>query len=209
MARYSDAKCKLCRREGIKLYLKGERCLTDNCAMERRPFPPGEQGRRGRKLTPYGQMLREKQKAKKIYGVLETQFEKYYRMASRMKGKTGENLLGILERRLDNVVYRMGFANSRSEARQMVRHGHFLVNGTRVNIPSFLVSSDDSITLSDRGKENIEIQESLEKANIKSRVPSWLEMDYEKVEGKVLSFPSREDIDIPVDENRIVELYSK
>lgn len=209
MARYTEAKCKLCRREGVKLFLKGDRCLTDNCAIERRPFPPGEHGRKGRKLTPYGQMLREKQKAKKIYGVLESQFEKYYRAASRMKGKTGENLLSLLERRLDNVVYRMGLASSRSEARQMVRHGHFLVNGRKVNIPSYLVGPDDIITLSDRGKENIRIQEVLEKANIRPRVPSWLEVDYEKIEGKVVSLPSREDIDIPVDENRIVELYSK
>lgn len=209
MARYTEPKCKLCRREGVKLYLKGERCLTDNCAIERRPFPPGEQGRKSRKLTPYGQMLREKQKAKRIYGVLETQFEKYYLIASRMKGKTGENLLSLLERRLDNVIYRLGLASSRSEARQLVRHGHFLVNGKKVNIPSYLVDPGDVITLSKRGKENVRIQEMLEKANIKPRVPSWLEMDYEKVEGKVISYPSREDIDIPVDENRIVELYSK
>lgn len=209
MARYTGPACKLCRREGFKLFLKGERCLTNNCAIEKRPYPPGEQGKKLKKLTPYGLMLREKQKAKRIYGIMEVQFEKYYEKASRMKGKTGENLLNLLERRLDNVVYRLGLASSRREARQFVRHGHFMVNGRKVNIPSFIVDPGEVIELTAKGKDNMRVKDVLEKATIRPRVPSWLEVDYETVTGKVLSFPTREDIEIPVDENKIVELYSK
>jgi len=209
VARYTGPACKLCRREGVKLFLKGERCLKSECAMEKRAYAPGEHGKRQRKMTPYGQMLREKQKAKRIYGVLESQFEKYYDIASRMKGKTGENLLALLERRLDNVVYRLGFATSRREARQFVRHGHIAVNGRRVNIPSFLVDPGEVISLTASGQENARIKEVIERATIRPRVPSWLKVDYEKGEGVVLAHPSRDDIDIPVDENKIVELYSK
>lgn len=209
MARYTGPSCKLCRREGIKLFLKGERCLTDNCAIERRPYPPGQHGRRQRKLTPYALMLREKQKARRIYGVLEGQFGRYYDMATRMSGKTGENLLILLERRLDNVVYRMGFASSRKEARQFVRHGHFKVNGRKVNIPSYLVKPGDVVELSDRGKENERIKEVIEQANYRARVPGWIEVDFDKGMAKILAYPSREQIDIHVDENKIVELYSK
>lgn len=209
MARYTGPACRLCRREGVKLFLKGERCFTDNCAMERRPFPPGQHGRRSVKLTPYALMLREKQKAKRIYGVLEAQFQRYFDIATKTPGKTGENLLILLERRLDNVVYRAGLARSRREARQFVRHGHFTVNGRKVNIPSYLVDPGDFIELSHRGRENETIKELLESGGIRAKVPSWLEVNFEEGRVNVLALPSREDIDIPVDENKIVELYSK
>lgn len=209
MARYTGPSCKLCRREGVKLFLKGERCLTDNCAIERRPYPPGQHGKRQRKLTPYGLMLREKQKARRIYGVIEGQFSRYYEMATRMPGKTGENLLILLERRLDNVVYRMGFASSRKEARQFVRHGHFRVNGRKVNIPSYLVKPGDVVELTERGKENERIKEVIEQANYRARVPGWIEVDYDKATARILAYPARDQIDVPVDENKIVELYSK
>lgn len=209
MARYTGPVCRLCRREGVKLFLKGERCFSDNCALERRPYPPGQHGKRSVKLTPYALMLREKQKTKRIYGVLEAQFERYFDIASKTPGKTGENLLILLERRLDNVVFRAGFARSRREARQFVRHGHFYVNGKKVNIPSYLVDPGDVIELSPLGKENETIREILETGGIRAKVPSWLEVNYEEAKIKVLYLPSREEIDIPVDENKIVELYSK
>lgn len=209
MARYTGPVCRLCRREGIKLFLKGERCYSDNCAIERRPYPPGQHGRRPIKLTPYALMLREKQKAKRIYGVLEAQFERYFDIAARTPGKTGENLLILLERRLDNVIYRAGFARSRSEARQMVRHGHFYVNGRKVNIPSYLVDPNDLIEISPRGKENNTLKEILETGGIRAKSPSWLEVNFEEGKIRVLNLPTREEIDIPVDENKIVELYSK
>lgn len=209
MARYTGPVCKLCRREGVKLFLKGERCFSDNCAMERRPYPPGQHGRRQTKLTTYAVMLREKQKARRIYGVLEAQFERYFDIATKMPGKTGENLLIMLERRLDNVVYRAGFAYSRRQARQFVRHGHFYVNGKKVNIPSYQVSPGDVIELSPRGKENETIKELLEREGFRAKVPSWMEVDYSEGRIKILNLPSREEIDIPVDENKIVELYSK
>lgn len=209
MARYTGPACRLCRREGVKLFLKGERCYTDNCAVERRPYPPGQHGKRSYKLTPYGLMLREKQKAKRIYGVLEAQFQRYFDIATRTPGKTGENLLILLERRLDNVVYRAGFGRSRAEARQFVRHGHFHVNGRKVNIPSYLVNAGDVIELSPAGKENQTIKEIIESSGIRTKVPSWLDVSLEEGKIKVVSFPSREEIDVPVDENKIVELYSK
>jgi small subunit ribosomal protein S4 len=209
MARHTGSVCKLCRREGVKLFLKGERCFTDNCAIERRPYPPGQHGKRSVKLTPYAQMLREKQKAKRIYGVLEAQFVRYFDTATRMPGKTGENLLILLERRLDNVIYRAGFASSRREARQFVRHNHFYLNGRKVNIPSYLVDPGDVIELSPSGKENIRLKEILETAGTRAKVPSWLDVNYQEGKIRVLALPSREEINIPVDENKIVELYSK
>ncbi|MBE0448290.1 MAG: 30S ribosomal protein S4 [Actinobacteria bacterium] len=205
MARYTGPVCKLCRREAQKLFLKGDKCLTDKCPVERRPYPPGEHGRSRRKESEYYMQLREKQKAKRIYGVLEKQFRNYYELATKAKGITGERLLQILESRLDNVVYRIGFAQSRAEARQEVRHGHIAVNGKRVDIPSFRVKSGDIITtLGDIGR----IKEAAESAN-KAAVPPWLEVDYSSLTAKVLDIPSREDIDIPVQEKMIVELYSK
>jgi len=205
MARYTGPVCKLCRREAQKLFLKGDKCLTDKCPVERRPYPPGEHGRRRRKESEYYMQLREKQKAKRIYGVLERQFRNYYELATKTKGITGETLLQILESRLDNVIYRIGFAPSRAEARQEVRHGHIAVNGRRVDIPSFRVKPGDVIsTLEDIAR----IKEAAESAN-KAAVPPWLEVDYSNLAAKVTGVPSREDIDIPVQEKMIVELYSK
>lgn len=209
MVQATGSVCKQCRRQGVKLFLKGERCLSDNCAMERRPYPPGEHGKRRRRPSPYALMLQEKQKTRLIYGVNEKQFHKYYLDATGMAGRTGENLLIQLERRLDNVVYRLGFAFSRNHARQIVRHGHIAVDSRKINIPSYLVSPGQTIELTERGKESAGIKEAVERAAVKPRVPSWLEADYEKLTGKVNSMPIRDDIDIPVDENKIVELYSK
>jgi len=186
MARYTDAVCKQCRRENEKLFLKGERCLTDKCAVERRPYPPGEHGRKRPKESEYLTQLREKQKAKRIYGILEKQFKNYYQLAARKKGITGEILLQLLETRLDNVVYRLGFASSRNEARQLVRHGHFAVNDKRVNIPSFRVKPDEVISLTEKGKNTARIKENTESVS-KVQLPGWLEVDYEKMAGKVLS----------------------
>ena len=205
MARYTGPVCKLCRREAQKLFLKGDKCLTDKCPVERRPYPPGEHGRGRRKESEYYMQLREKQKAKRIYGVLEKQFRNYYELATKTKGITGETLLQILESRLDNVIYRIGFAPSRAEARQEVRHGHISVNGRRVDIPSFRVKMGDVV--STRG-DIARIKEAAESVN-KAAVPSWLEVDYANLTAKVLGIPSREDIDIPVQEKMIVELYSK
>ncbi len=209
MARTTGPACKQCRREQTKLFLKGERCLTENCGIERRPYPPGQHGRRGRKPTPYALQLREKQKCKRIYGVLEAQFESYYDRATRMSGKTGDNLLQLLERRLDNVVYRLGYAASRREARQFVRHGHVAVNGKRVDIPSFLVGVGDVVSRTTRGERNERIGELAERTTAQTRVPTWLAADAEKVVGTVVDLPPRDIIDVPVDEGRIVELYSK
>ncbi|HZD60222.1 MAG TPA: 30S ribosomal protein S4 [Anaerolineae bacterium] len=205
MARYTGPVCKLCRREAQKLFLKGDKCLTDKCPVERRPYPPGEHGRGRRKESEYYMQLREKQKAKRIYGVLEKQFRNYYELATKTKGITGETLLQILESRLDNVIYRIGFAPSRAEARQEVRHGHISVNGRRVDIPSFRVKMGDVV--STRG-DIARIKEAAESAN-KAAVPSWLDVDHTNLTAKVLGIPSREDIDIPVQEKMIVELYSK
>ncbi|MFQ5882605.1 MAG: 30S ribosomal protein S4 [Candidatus Methylomirabilales bacterium] len=208
MARYSGSVCKLCRREGLKLFLKGDRCFSPKCAIEKRNYPPGEHGQRRMKLTDYGFQLREKQKMKRIYGILERQFRNYFHLAERRKGITGENLLRLLERRLDNVVYRLGFASSRAEARQMVRHGHFLVNGRRVDIPSCLVRPGDQIQVSEKVRELLPIKAALEGAK-KRGLPSWLELDPQTMRGIVQTLPSREDIVIPVQEQLVVTLYSK
>ena len=208
MARYTGAVCRLCRREGQKLFLKGDRCYTDKCAVERRAYAPGMHGNaRNKKLSEYGVQLREKQKARRYYGVLESQFAEYFEMASKRKGMTGENLLAILESRLDNVVYRLGFAMSRAEARQLVRHGHFTVNGKKVNIPSYLVSGGETIELKDSSRSLDKFKGALE-ANASRVVPKWLEMDKNNV-AKVVAVPAREDIDLPIEEHLIVELYSK
>ena len=210
MARYTGAVCRLCRREGQKLHLKGDRCYTSKCALERRPQQvPGQHGKaRTRKLSEYGLQLREKQKTRRYYGVLESQFRHYFEMASEKKGITGENLLRILESRLDNVVYRLGFAMSRPEARQLVRHSHFLVNGKKVNIPSYLLKAGDVITLKEKSRSMDKFKEVLE-ANSSRVPPKWLDFDRNTFEAKVLNLPDREDIDIPVEEHLIVELYSK
>ena len=206
MARYADAKCRLCRREGMKLFLKGARCFTDKCAIERRNYPPGMHGLNRGKLTPFGVQLREKQKAKRIYGVLEGQFRRYFHEAEREKGVTGENLLRLLELRLDNVVYRLGFAASRRESRQMVAHGHFSVNGRKVSVPSFLVKVGDTVAL--RGSRyEARVDDNMNAG--RGAVPQWLEVDAAGRRGVVRSLPLREDIQIPVTEQLIVELYSK
>jgi small subunit ribosomal protein S4 len=208
MARYTDASCKLCRREGQKLFLKGERCYSNKCAIGRRPYAPGQHGANKKKLSEYGIQLREKQKAKRFYGILESQFRKYFEIANRKKGITGENLLQLLESRLDNVVYRMGFGTTRAEARQLVTHGHFDVNGKRLNIPSYIVRVGDVISVNERGKKSVRFKEILDVTGAKV-VPKWLEVDQENLKGKVVALPSREDIDLNVQEHLIVELYSK
>jgi small subunit ribosomal protein S4 len=209
MARYRDARCRLCRREGIRLYLKGERCYTDKCVIETRAYPPGEHGRgRRTRETSYGLQLREKQKAKRIYGILERQFRRYFYMASRKKGRTGENLLQILESRLDNVVHRLAMAPSRSQARQIVRHNHIEVNGRKVNIPSYLVRSGDVISVRAKSSLRKTVQEAMENRRRIEDQP-WLEIQEKELTGRVLQLPSREEIKIPVNEQMIVELYSK
>lgn len=208
MARYTDASCKLCRREGQKLFLKGERCYSNKCAVGRRPYAPGQYGATKKKLSEYGIQLREKQKAKRFYGLLESQFRKYFEIANRKKGITGENLLQLLESRLDNVVYRMGFGTTRAEARQLVTHGHFEVNGKRLNIPSYIVKVGDTVSVSERGKKSVRFKEILDVTGAKV-VPKWLEVDQDNLKGKVVALPSREDIDLNVQEHLIVELYSK
>jgi small subunit ribosomal protein S4 len=207
MARYTDAKCRLCRREGMKLFLKGARCFTDKCAIERRNYPPEQHGLNRGKLTPFGVQLREKQKAKRIYGVVEGQFRKYFHEAEREKGVTGENLLKFLECRLDNVVHRLGFASSRREGRQMVAHGHFQVNGRKVSVPSFLVSVGDVVQLRASSKMQARVDDNLNAC--RGQVPQWLTLDPNEKKGTVRSMPLREDIQIPVSEQLIVELYSK
>jgi small subunit ribosomal protein S4 len=206
MARDTGPKCKQCRREGIKLFLKGERCLTEKCAIERRSYPPGEHGRGRIKQSEYLLQLREKQKARRYYGLLETQFRNYYEKATRQGGVTGDNLLRALETRLDNVVYRLGFAASRAQARQLVRHGHFSVNGRRVNIPSFQVKPDFVITLKAGSTAEQVIRDA---TDLTAAVAPWLQADHEGLTGKVLKWPEREEIDTPVQEQLIVELYSK
>ena len=207
MARYRDAKCRLCRREGMKLFLKGARCFTDKCAIERRNYPPGQHGLNRGKLTPFGVQLREKQKAKRIYGVLETQFRKYFEWAEREKGPTGENLLRLLELRLDNVVHRLGFAASRREARQMVAHGHFQVNARKVTVPSYLVKVGDVVQLRSASKQHARVDDNLNAGS--GQVPQWLEVEPAERRGVVRNVPLREDIQVPVTEQLIVELYSK
>lgn len=208
MARYTGADCRLCRREGIKLFLKGDRCYSDKCGVERRPFPPGQAGKKRPRDSEYRVQLREKQKAKRSYGVLEKQFRTYYELASRQQGKSGENLLRLLETRLDNVVYRLGFAASRDEARQTVRHNHIEVNGKRVNIPSFRVRPGDTISLADKARDLTVVKAAII-SSARVEVPAWLQVDVEKLQGKVLALPTRDQIDLPVREQLIVELYSK
>ncbi len=207
MARYRDAKCRLCRREGMKLFLKGARCFTDKCAIERRNYPPGQHGLNRGKLTQFGIQLREKQKAKRIYGLLERQFRKYFSRAEREKGVTGDNLLRLLERRLDTVVHRLGFAASRREGRQMVAHGHFAVNGRKVDVPSYIVKVGDVIELRATSGLAARVDDNLNAG--RGGVPQWLEVDATGRRGTVRSLPLREDVQIPVSEQLIVELYSK
>jgi len=209
MAVYHDAKCRLCRRAGMKLFLKGTRCSSDKCAMERRAYAPGEHGKSRRvKETNYGTQLREKQKARRMYGVLERQFRNYFEKASRAKGVTGEVLLQMLERRLDNVVYRLGFAANRAQARQLVRHRHFHVNGRKVDVPSFLLRVGDTIQVRDKSRKLIVIQGSLDSRKGQSS-PEWLEVSAETMSGRVLNIPARDSITSPINEQLIVELYSK
>jgi len=210
LARYIGPVCRLCRREGMKLFLKGERCHSEKCAIERRNFPPGQHGHdRRRRIIGYGLQLREKQKARRIYGVLERQFRRYYEKAARMKGITGENLLALLERRLDNTVYRLGFGTSRAQARQLVRHGHILVNGRKVNIPSYQVKENDVIEVKEKSRKNPTILAALE-ATAHQPTPSWLEVDREALKGRVIGSPKREElVQIQLNEQLIVELYSK
>ena len=207
MAKYTGAKCRLCRREGAKLFLKGDRCYKGTCPFERRPVAPGPHANSRRKVSEYGLQLREKQKTKRIYGVLEGQFHEYYVKADRMKGITGENMLSLLERRLDNVVFRMGIAASRTQARQLVTHGHFTVNGRNVNIPSYTVKANDVIAVKESRKDNKYFAEI--KQMKKGTMPKWVDFNPETLEGKVIALPVREDIDSQIAEHMIVELYSK
>lgn len=208
MARYTGPSCRLCRRENTELFLKGERCYTDKCAIKRRNYPPGQHGQGRPKVSNYGIQLREKQKVRRIYGVLEKQFRGYFEEADRMKGVTGENLLSLLERRLDNVVYRLGFASSRTEARILVRHNHFTVNGRKANIPSIQLKAGDVVELKEKSRKIACINESLD-AVVRRGVPQWLELDKDGFKGAVKLLPVREDITMPIQEQLIVELYSK
>jgi small subunit ribosomal protein S4 len=208
VARYCDAVCRLCRREGTKLFLKGQRCLTDKCAIERRNFAPGQHGKSRRpKVVGYGLQLREKQKVRRLYRILEDQFRSYYEKAARMKGITGENLLFMLEQRLDNVVYRLGLATSRAEARQLVRHGHIQVAGRTVNIPSYQVEPGQQVSVQQASRQMQTMQRALDMMG--GKVPAWLEFNRESLQGRVISTPKREDINFPIQEQMIVELYSK
>jgi len=208
LARYREAVCRLCRREGVELYLKGDRCFTDKCAIKRRGYPPGQHGQRRPKHSDYGVQLREKQKAKRIYGILEKQFRNYFEKAERMKGKTGDNLLILLERRLDSVVYKLGFAQPRRESRQIVRHGHFAVNGRKVNIPSYLVRAGDVIELREKSRKIPNVNEALD-AVVRKGIPPWLDLVRDEFKGVVKALPVRTDIQEPIQEQLIVELYSK
>jgi small subunit ribosomal protein S4 len=208
MARNTGSACRICRRENLKMFLKGDRCHTDKCAIERRPYPPGQHGQGRTKFSEYGLQLREKQKVKRLYGLLETQFRGYYHWASSTKGKTGENLLRYLEQRLDNVAFRAGFADTRNEARQLVRHGHFAVNGRKVNIPSYQTRTGDVITVRERSKKVVRISEALEAVDRRG-LPQWIELDKKGFTAKLKSPPAREDITMPIAEQLIVELYSK
>jgi len=208
LARYLGASCRLCRREGMQLYLKGDRCYTDKCGIERRHYPPGQHGQRRSKQSDYGTQLREKQKVKRIYGVLEKQFRGYFEKAERQKGVTGTNLLVLLERRLDNIVYRLGFANSRAQARQLVRHNLIMVNSAKVNLPSFLVKTGDVIQATEKGRKLPLVLDAME-AVARRGTPSWLEFNKEEAQGRVIMFPEREAVTMPIQEHLIVELYSK
>ncbi len=208
MARYTGAVCKLCRREGKKLFLKGDRCYTGKCALERRSYAPGQHGQSRKKPTEYGLQLRAKQQAKRYYGIAEKQFYKYFLMAERKQGVTGENLLRICESRLDNVVYLLGWANSRAEARQLVNHGHFKVNGKSVNIPSYLIKAGDEVAIKDKSKESEKIKATVAACAARP-VPQWLDRNDEGLTAKILALPTREQVACPVEEHLIVELYSK
>ncbi len=208
MARYRQSVCRLCRREAMKLFLKGDRCFTNKCAIERRNFPPGQHGKRRSKILGYGIQLREKQKVKRFYGVLEGQFRLTFAQAERMRGVTGENLLVLLERRLDNVVHRLGFSASRAQARQLVRHGHIRVNGRKVNVPSFVVGAGAVVSVKEKSRANPLIAGAVETAKGRG-VPAWLELNAAEFQGKVLALPKREDVPLAVNEKLIVELYSK
>jgi small subunit ribosomal protein S4 len=208
MARYIGPVCKLCRREGMKLFLKGDRCYSDKCSFDRRPYPPGQHGQARVKFSEYGLRLREKQKVRRIYGVLERQFRKYFHSADRTKGVTGENLLSILERRLDNVVYRLGFAATRNEGRQLVLHQHVLVNGKRVNVPSFMVKVGDKIAIREKSRTIPRIKDSVTGAERRGQI-SWMELDKENFTGTVKTLPVREEITLPITEQLIVEFYSR
>ncbi len=208
MARYTGPQCKLCRREGLKLFLKGERCFSDKCSFDRRPYAPGQHGQRRTKTSEYARHLREKQKVRRIYGVLEKQFALYFEKADRTKGVTGQNLLRLLERRIDNVVYRMGFANTRRGSRQLVRHNHILVNGHRVNIPSFLVKKGDEISLRERSMKIQAVKDSLE-AKERHGWDSWIEMDSKNLKGVFKEIPDTQDLQLPIEDQLIVEFYSR
>jgi small subunit ribosomal protein S4 len=208
LARYNDADCKLCRREGMKLYLKGSKCESPKCPVEKRPFPPGQHGRGRRRESEYLLRLREKQKARRIYGVLERQFRRYYDRAARQKGATGENLLRILERRLDNAVFRAGFAQSRDDARQLVLHRHVLVNGKITKTPSFMVRVGDTIQVKEKSKGIVRVLEARERAQSRT-IPGWLTVDMEAMQARVVAMPERADIDAPVKESFVVEFYSR
>jgi small subunit ribosomal protein S4 len=209
LARYTGSVCRICRREALKLYLKGDRCFSDKCAFDRRGYPPGEHGqRRGRKISDYGIQLREKQKIKRMYGLSEKQFRLFFARADRQKGVTGTNLLVSLERRLDNVVYRLGFVNSRSQGRHFVRHGHFTVNGNKVDIASFQVGVNDVVEVREKSRKMQSISDSLD-AVVRRGVPQWLDLEKENMKGVVKSFPVREDLTMPIQEQLVVELYSK
>ena len=207
MAKYIDADCRLCRREGTKLFLKGDRCYSTKCAVIRRPAPPGQHGLGRKKISEYGTQLREKQKTKRIYGLLESQFKNTFKKAEKMKGASGENLLQLLERRLDNVIYKLGLAKSRALARQLITHSHFNVNGKGVNIPSYITKAGEVISVKENKKSSAYFKEfsAVKKVNL----PKWLEFNYEKLEGKILQLPSKEDLDIQIADNMIVELYSR
>lgn len=208
MARYIGSKCRLCRREGEKLYLKGEKCYSAKCAMENRPFPPGQHGQRRARFSDYARQLREKQKMRRIYGILEGQFRLYYKEADRRKGSTGENLLQLLEGRLDNVVYRMGFGASRTEARQLVRHNGITVNGQKVNIPSFQVNAGDVIAVSEEAKNQLRVKAASDMAQQRG-LPEWMEVDGSKLEGTFKTLPERSELPAEIQEQLVVELYSK
>ncbi len=209
MARFTGSVCRLCRRENLKLFLKGDRCYSDKCAFDRRSYPPGQHGqRRGRKSSDYGIQLREKQKIKRMYCLSEKQFHLFFERAERQRGITGTNLLTLLERRFDNVVYRLGFVNSRAQGRQFVKHNHFLINGKKVNIPSFLIKIGDVIETREKSRKMQAIGDSLD-AVVRRGIPQWLDLDKDKLEGIVKAFPVREDLTMPMQEQLVVELYSK
>lgn len=208
MGRYKGSVCRLCRREGLKLFLKAERCYTDKCAIDRKAYGPGQHGKYRRKVSEYGLQLREKQKARRYYGIMEKQFRNYFRKAEQKKGVTGENLLQILESRLDNIVYRLGFAGSRNEARQFITHGHFRINGKKVNIPSYLTKPGDEISVREKSRGTLRFKDLWETAGQRA-LPDWLELDIDNWKGRVIRIPSRDEIDVPVSEHLIVELYSR